>query len=287
VTPGFLRLLAWGASGLFFVAGALALWALLDDPASFPHRYYRRYVSHLDRGLRALLLPARGHWWCVGQLFALEASALLSIWLGNAWPLAGVPPVLFGPTAWLERRRARRLARLEHQIDGFMLTLANALRATPSLGNALGQTQRLLQEPLSQELGLSLQELRVGSSVEQAMLDLGTRVQSAVLDSALLSLLIGRQVGGDLPKVLETTAATLREMERLRGVLKSKTAEARAQMWVLALIPAVIIFAFNAINPGYFEPLLASWGGWLITTAAGVLWLTSLLLARRVLAVKL
>jgi tight adherence protein B len=287
LTAGLLGLLAWGACCLFFVAGALALWTLLDDPTSFPHRNHRRYVGHLDRGLRVLLLPARGHWWCLGQLFALEASALLSIWLGNAWLLAAVPVVVFGPTAWLERRRARRLVRLEHQIDGFMLTLANALRATPSLGNALGQTQRLLQEPLRQELGLSLQELRVGSSVEQAMLDLGTRVQSAVLDSALLSLLIGRQVGGDLPKVLETTAATLREMERLRGVLKSKTAEAKAQMWVLALIPALIIFAFNAINPGYFEPLLGSFSGWLITTAAGVLWLTSLLLARRVLAVKL
>jgi tight adherence protein B len=224
---------------------------------------------------------------CVAQLMVLEVSALLSIWLAHAGLLAGTPLLIFGPSAWLERRRLRRLARLEQQIDGFMLTLANALRATPSLGNALAQTQKLLQEPLRQELGLSLQELRVGSSVEQSMLDLGARVRSGVLDSALLALLIGRQVGGDLPKVLETTAATLREMERLRGVLKSKTAEAKAQMWVLALTPAVILFAFNAVNPGYFEPLLRSPGGWLIATAAGVLWATSLLLARRVLAVRL
>ena len=43
----------------------------------------------------------------------------------------------------------------------------------------------------------------------------------------------GRQVGGNLPKVLETTAHTLREMKRLEGVIRTKTADGRMQLWVI------------------------------------------------------
>jgi tight adherence protein B len=282
-----LLILKWACTGALFAAGAVALWALLEDPQSWPHRYHRRYVAHLDHELRRQFLSAVGRWIFVGQLFALEASALACVWVGSFWLYLTVPAVLLAPALWLTRLRVRSLVRLEKQIDGFLLTLANSLRATPSLGSALVHTQRLIQKPMQQELGLALQELRVGNSVDRALLNLGARVRSAPLDSALLALLIGRQIGGDLTKVLETTAATLREMARLRGVLRSKTAEAKAQMWVMAALPVFIVFGFDALNPGYFEPLLSSWNGSLIAGSAALLWLASLLIAQRLLAVKL
>jgi Flp pilus assembly protein TadB len=58
-------------------------------------------------------------------------------------------------------------------------------------------------------------------------------------------------------------------------------------MWILALIPGALVFAFNAIKPGYFEPLFASLTGWIIVGLAVTLWSGSLLLAWRVLAVQL
>lgn len=282
-----LPLLRWACTALSFSAGCVLFWAILSDPESAPHRHYLAYVAALDRKLRAMFSPVRGRWICIGQLFALEAVALASVWIHQPWSYLGLPIVCVAPSLWLDRVRVRRIRRLEKQLDGFLLTLANSLRAIPSLGSALSHTQELLEKPMKQELGLALQEMRVGSSVDQALQNLGRRVQSNALNSALLSVLIGRQVGGDLTKVLETTAATLREMARLRGVLESKTAESKAQMWVLALIPIFILLAFRTVNPGYFDPLLTSWAGWLMIAVAVILWFTSLLVARQVLAVKL
>jgi tight adherence protein B len=273
--------------GVLFVATAIAVWALLNDSGSWPHRYYARYVASLDAKLAALFLPARGRWVALGQVLLLEAIALVCIWVGAPGLYLAIPVAIVLPTVWLERRRSRRVRQIDAQVDGFMLTLANCLRVTPSLGSALSQAERLLQKPMNQELGLALSELRVGSSIEQALLDWGRRVQSAALDSALLALLIGRQIGGDLVKVLETTAATLREMARLRGVLRAKTAQSKAQMWVLALFPGLILVAFDAAQPGYFKPLLASPTGWVMIGVAAALWVASLLIARRVLSVKL
>jgi tight adherence protein B len=93
------------------------------------------------------------------------------------------------------------------------------------------------------------------------------------------------QVGGDLPGVLSTTAAALREMQRLDGVVRTKTAEGKAQLWVLAGFPFGLIYMFNAVEPGYFEPLQESFTGYVISSAAVAFWLAALGAARKILTV--
>jgi tight adherence protein B len=170
-------------------------------------------------------------------------------------------------------------------MDSFVLTLANALKATPSIGNALMYAQPLVMPPMNQELALALKEVRVGNTVDQALLNMSGRIRSTQLDAALAGVLIGRQVGGDLPKILETTANTLREMARLQGVLRAKTAEGKLQVLVLAVVPAFLVFGFDMVKPGYFVPLTESVIGWVLVVISTVLWLIALILARQVLKV--
>jgi tight adherence protein B len=111
------------------------------------------------------------------------------------------------------------------------------------------------------------------------------RIGSRQLDTALSAILIGRQVGGNLSTILETTAETMREMCRLEGVVRTKTAQGKAQMWVLALFPFLLMLGFNLVSRGYFEPLTSSAIGYLCTAVALALWGGSLILARKILAV--
>jgi tight adherence protein B len=139
--------------------------------------------------------------------------------------------------------------------------------------------------PLRQELELAVKQMRLGSTVEQAVLHMSGRVGSKQLDTALSAILIGRQVGGNLPTILETTAEVMREMARLEGVVRTKTADGKAQIWVLALFPFLLMLGFNAVNRGYFDPLTASATGYLVTILAFGLWGGSIVFARRILAV--
>ena len=50
------------------------------------------------------------------------------------------------------------------------------------------------------------------------------------VDAIVTALTVGRQTGGELPKVLETTAGVLRETMRVEGVMESKTSEGKAQV---------------------------------------------------------
>ncbi len=67
--------------------------------------------------------------------------------------------------------------------------------------------------------------------------------------------------------------------------MRAKTAEGRAQLGVLAVFPALMLVLFDTVSPGYFTPLTESAIGYIILSIAGVLWIASLVVARKVLAV--
>lgn len=248
---------------------------------------FRHYADNLDAQLRILFKPA------VGTRIAASQLTIASLLLGatlltrQSLLLLALLPVGLAPSVVLESMRRSRRERIEAKLDGFALTLANATRATPSIGRALELVQRVLPEPLDQEIELVLREMRVGSSIDQALLGMSARVRSGALDAVFSGVLIGRQVGGNLPLILETCSSTLREMSRLEGVLRSKTAEAKSQTWVLAAFPLFLVFGFNTVSPGYFDVLSQDPTGMTLMTIAIVLWVTAIFVARRILSVEL
>lgn len=280
-----LGLLKWLAVGLLALAVWLALFFTARDPSSPPYRLFSTYEAYLERKLRQMFLSTDGRViiWAqlLGVCVCVGGGLLLSQPLLHLSSLA----VIAGPALYIEQMRRQRVRAIEAKIDGFVLALANALKATPSIGNALAYTQPLLAPPIDAEVALALKEMRLGNTVDQALLSMAGRVRSTQLDAALSGLLIGRQVGGDLPKILERTAATLREMARLQGVVRSKTAEGKAQVTVLAVFPAFILLLFDTVSRGYFDPLTASVVGWAVIVLSLALWLGSVVVARKVLSV--
>jgi tight adherence protein B len=267
------------------VGMALALGPLWGTPDHGLVRHYRCYTAQLDRRARLCFLASSGRriaLWQLGLITLCGAGALVA-----AWPYfcALAAAVAAAPLLHLERKRRLHVARLETQIDSLLTALANALKSIPSPSAALGSLATTLPAPMSLEIERVLGELRVGSTLAQALGSLSERVKSPDLDSALSALLIGLSVGGNLPLVLENTAATVREMHRLEGVVKSKTAESRAQLWVLSLFPLVVAFGFNAISPSYFEPLRSGALGTAIGLGALFFWASALLTARGILRV--
>lgn len=279
-----LKLLAVASTtvGLGVVAAALA--SVPDTPV---HRLYFRYTASLERRMRIMFIDTK----VLHVILAQAAGMLLSIALAIAFetPLALALVVLsaFAPGLILERKRKQRVLAIESKLETFVLALANALRASPSPGRALAMVQPVTAPPLDSEIELVLREMRVGSTLDQALGNLSARVHSFQLDAAMSCLLIGRQTGGNVPQILDGAAHTLREITRLQGVLRSKTAEGRAQANVLAVFPLALILGFESVSPGYFEPLTQSTTGMIVMILAFGMWVSSIVIMRRIMAVQL
>lgn len=280
-----LRPLKWGGLGVFFVGLFLLTWLVTRDIEGLPYRYWTRYTVYLERQMARLFIWKPGAPIAIGQLIAMFLVITGALLLDLPYWYVVVVLIALAPAAYIERLRRERVAQIEVQLDGFILAMANALKATPSIGDAFISVQQLVRPPLQQEITLALKEMRVGSSLDQALLLMAARIGSRQVDSALSALLIGRQVGGNLPKILDATSASLREMSRLEAMVKAKTAEGKAQLGVLSVFPVFLVLAFNTLKQGYFDPLTESVTGYALITIAAICWLASLILARKIVSV--
>lgn len=279
------NVLRWGSVAVIGLALFVITWCIVADETGLPYRYWARYCASLERKMRSMFIFTPGRLIALAQLAVvfLIIAGQLTFEVPMWWAIILLVMIL--PTIYLESEKRKRVLKIEDQLDNFMLALANALKATPSIGAAFSGVVTVIDDPIKSEVDLALKEMKVGSTLDQALLHMASRVGSRQLDSALSAILIGRQVGGNLPKVLETTATTLREMKRLEGVIRTKTADGRMQLWVIGAMPLVFIIGFGVMWPGYFNPLTESVAGYCVIAFVIVAWVTALILARKVLAV--
>lgn len=244
------------------------------------------YSDHLTNELGFLRLPYSAKHIISVQGLGLVLTGLcllLGLWLAASVLIV----VVAAPKPWLHGRRVKRVNAIEEQLDGWLQGLAASLRATPSLGEAIEFSMGLVHAPLRDELDLLVKEQRLGTPLDDALSHMGERIASRTVQSALSALRIGRNTGGDLSTILERSAATLREMARLEGVVRTKTAEGKAQAYVVAVLPFPMIGLLSYLNPSLLAPLVESFRGYCVVAAAVAMWISAIAIARKVLDVDL
>jgi tight adherence protein B len=272
------------AVALAGIGGAIALVMVVTDPRSGIRRRLAAYEAALNHELGFLLSRTTG-----AKIIRIQLGLICSVLVGaflleEAMLLVPIPFIGLLPIAALKRRRDKRIAHIELQLDGWLMVLSNALKAAPSLGEALATSASLSRAPISEEVDLALKEVALGAPTDQALLHMATRVNSRTLWGAVATLLVSRQTGGDVSRILEDSADTLREMARLEGVVKAKTADGRAQAYVLGALPFVLLAAIHLVDPTWLSALDSPLG-YVIAAISATLWALGFAAARRILAV--
>lgn len=276
---------AWRWMGLGAAGASVGIllanrWRLFD-------LWVGRYTDYLSRRSRRLFvrIPARAV--ALGQVVAVVTVTLLGIaGLWRFWYVF-VAALSVAPVILIERRLRDRIMTIGEQAAGFALALANSLKSTASVGAALDTAANLVDGPIAEEMRLAVKETRVGRSLDEAVQAVGPRVGSDKLAVVVAAVLIGRQLGGNLGKILETTAATLREMARLEGVVRQKTAEGRMQLWAMSLGPILICVGLHKMDPNFFEPLTTTVTGKIASVVAALAYCAGIVSARKIMAVDL
>jgi tight adherence protein B len=112
-----------------------------------------------------------------------------------------------------------------------------------SVAQALGSVAAEAEFPSRRDLDVLMRDLEVGVELDAAIAAWVDRVGSD--DARLLgsALALHRRTGGDLPKVLDGVAATIRERVAIAREVRGLTAQARLSGLILGLLP-IVFFAF-------------------------------------------
>lgn len=162
-----------------------------------------------------------------------------------------------GPLAaiFAKAKKNKRKKAIEGQIIDALTLMSSSLKAGYSFLQATEMAAREVPPPLGEEFGRTLHEMSMGRPVDDSLNELAQRTGVEDLDLVVTAVIIQRQVGGNLAEVLDTIAHTIRERIRIRGEIKTLTAQGRISGLIIGALPLAILLFITLINPGYIVPL--------------------------------
>lgn len=160
------------------------------------------------------------------------------------------------PRMYIGYAAGRRLNAFEGQLSDTLNLWVNALRSGYSVLQGMEAIATELPAPVSKEFERMVQEVRLGLSLEEAMANMLRRMPSEDLDLIITAVNIQREVGGNLAEILDIISYTIRERVRIKGEIRTLTAQGRLTGWIVSLLPVGLGVVLYTINPEYGGQML-------------------------------
>jgi tight adherence protein B len=268
-----------GSGGLFRAGRRRSRFRSLD---TFLER--KGFGVGLDEQLARADLKLRvGEYLLIRWLAALGVGALAAV--GLRLPLAAIPGAAVGymlPALYVWHRSKKRGQRLDEQLVDALMLMAGGLRAGYSFLQGAEAVVRELDNPIRQEFGSLLQDLRVG-----VQMSLAKRAGTEEFDMMVTAVLVQRTSGGNLADILETIAHTIRERMRIRREVQTLTAQERMSSYVVGALPIVAFAFLTFTNPGYLDLLFGTDMGRMLLGGAILLEVIGFVIIRRIIDIKI
>jgi len=249
-------------------AGSASLGDLISQSAALSQLNKavegRDFGANLSRELARADLKLKVSEYLFIWVGAIVGVPLLMFFAGFALPALQNPIILlvgavigfFLPRWYVRRRQGKRLNQFNKQLPDTITLIANALRAGSSFLQAIELVVREARPPISTEFQRVIREVNLGLPFEQALENLVRRVKSEDLELMVTAISIQYQVGGNLAEILDSIAFTIRERVRIKGEIRTLTAQQRMSGYVVGFLPIGLVAFLFIIAPSFLEPML-------------------------------
>lgn len=185
---------------------------------------------------------------------------------------------------WLDMLWQRYVKEFEEQLPDAVGVLANAVRSSFSVQQALDLVTQEFADPMGAEVREVMQELTMGVSFDQALQNWSDRMNHDDLDILCTALVIQRQTGGNLGEILDNLAMTMRERRRIQGQIRTLTTQGRFSGAILSFLPVGLYFVLLLIAPDRMGVLFTEPLGWVLVTICVAMVTAGSLVVRKIVA---
>jgi tight adherence protein B len=250
-----------GAPLLAGLAGALGVAGAWEAIAAIEQAALARAAARVLAPLRAVGREGREPSPPERRRLALVSAATL---LAGGWLLAGPPAGLAAAAAgpWLlgrvlAARRARWRADLGRGAPAAARAMADALAGGHAIRGAIAAagTGGGLPGAAGTELRDAARAFELGARTETVLERLRRRAADPRWDTIVAAILLQREAGGDLARLLRTIAAAQEDAARVEADARSLTSQARFTAWLVTLLPIAAAVLAELAQPGYVVSL--------------------------------
>jgi len=184
------------------------------------------------------------------QLILAIFLSVTALWLVPAMGGSSVIAVLsavaagvfgwFAPMGYVDRKMRHRFDRIDKQMPDMIDLLVVTIEAGLGILASMRVAAEGLQDPLGQELRLTLQEQRMGLSVFEAIESLGRRANAPNMRVFVRALIQGEKLGVSIGLTMRNVALEMRKRRKA-------AAEEKAQKMPIKLLFPLVFLIFPAI----------------------------------------
>jgi len=139
-----------------------------------------------------------------------------------------------------------------------------------------------MDAPLSEEFGASVDEIKLGLTVKEAMDNLCIRVPLSDLRFFAVAVLIQRETGGNLAEILDNISRLIRERIQFKQLVKTLTAEGRISAVILIFLPILLFVYLYTTNYDYVSLLWTDETGRYMLFGAAILQIVGAYVIKRI-----
>jgi len=248
---------------VFLTAGTIAA-ILMGLGQRLYQNYQRRYLQSMTSSLENMFIflnPARilnlSFVVAILIFFITLLSTGFNLVISLAMGLAGILVPRIGLSIYQKKRRKLFETQFVEGLD----YLSSSVKAGLSLIQAMESLVENMAPPLSQEFDLLLREYRIGIPLNEALGNFARRLESEELNLMVFSVIITRELGGDISEIFEHLAEVIRARHRVLERVDTLTAQGRLQAIVCGAIPFVLYGLLFFWQPDFIMPLFETFAG--------------------------
>lgn len=198
--------------------------------------------------------------------------------------LAGIAGWML-PSFIVKSKIKKRSKLFNEQLADAISMISGSLKTGYSFLQAANMVVEEMSGPIAEEFEMFVKEINLGQNTEKAFDNMIARVSSDDLELLITAVLIQRQVGGNLSEVLDNITETIRDRVRIKGELRTITAQGKISGIVISLLPVILCFVIYLINPAQMGLLFTRTLGKVMIGAAVVMEVIGMLVIRKVVMI--
>jgi tight adherence protein B len=232
-------------------------------------RYERFVAVRFELWGQMALKPV---YFCMIQVLAgFGMGYLITDMVGIFW---GMMAALIGftmPLAVLHLSILRRQNVFASQVVAALTLWSSSLSAGFSVLQSIELVGKESPPPLGYEFKRMVAEVKLGMSIEEVLRNLCGRIPNDDMAMVSTAVAIQMETGGNLSEILGRVCESIRERNRIKGQLKTVTAQGRLTGIVIVLIPFGLYMVMSLLEPGFFTPMFGTSLGRILLCVGGTL----------------
>ncbi|MFC1546170.1 type II secretion system F family protein [bacterium] len=254
---------------IFFYVTALAAYAFFIviehsravRKESFFKKFWKDYQKRLlDFNRDILHLKIKDKYLAKVTLSAVSFAGLLALIVtGNIiFLLLFIFLSYYIPDVILKQAIKKRTQRVESQLISALVLINNSLKAGLDIIQGMQLVVRDMDPPIREEFEQVINEYNLGTSFEEALINMRNRLNSKTINTFVTSIIIQRESGGNITLIMEQIINTIRETFKLEDKMSTLTSQGKMQARVILALPWVMALALLVIQPGFMIPMFTS-----------------------------